>query len=178
MPVSTTCSPILCPSFTNYVTSPSRMKKILPPTSIVGLVRLFKDEKYHNQSVFIHLFTDVTSMRRCGAFHNGSRVRSLSCSLSACCAFCVCCLPCVFSLSVSVFLLSLERALSSFLYQFFSLPLFFPSSCNSLFSSIVASTLFVAFFFWFPSWNFFSFFLFLFHPTGRLFPRLEFGVAD
>ncbi len=35
---STTSSPILCPTFTNHVTSPSRMKKILPPTSFVGLV--------------------------------------------------------------------------------------------------------------------------------------------
>lgn len=86
---------------------------------------------------------------------------------------------CVYSLSVSVFLLSLLRARSLlFSLSFFSLPFFFPSSCNSLLSSIVASTPFVAFFFfWFPSWNFFSFFLFLFHPTGRLFPRLEFGVA-
>jgi hypothetical protein len=91
----------------------------------------------------------------------------------------LCFLPAVFSLSlcVCVFLLSLARALPSFSLSVLFPPLFLPSSCNSPLSSIVASTPFVVVFFWFPSWNFLSFFLFLFHPTGRLFPRLEFGVA-
>ncbi len=139
------CRRFFAPTFTNYVTSPSRMKKFLPPTSFVGLVRLFKDEKYHNQPVFIHLFADVTSMRRCGAFHNGSRVRSLS----ACCAFCVFCLLRVFSVSVSLLSLSLARARSLlFSLGSFPSPFFSPSSCNSLLSSIVGSTPFVASFFW------------------------------
>ncbi len=67
----------------------------------------------------------------------------------------------------AVCILSLARALSSSSLSVLFPSLFFPSSCNSLLSSIVASTPFVAFFFGSPLGTFFFFLSVPFSPYWK-----------
>lgn len=150
------------------------MKKILPPTSFVGLVRLLR-----TRNIITNLYSSTPS--RMSHPWGGVKPFIMVLGLGLCRVLCpvvrfVFFACCVYSLSLCLFL-SLARALFFFSLSSFPSP-FFPLQLQ--FSFVFHSSLnsFCCFFFLVPLLElFFSFFLFLFHPTGRLFPRLEFGVA-